>query len=121
MSLTHHIRTQNRPLLAFDGREDRLVPPLSSEQEKKKFVSTYGAYRPDRNGANHPYHDNTDDPDRDNNHPCRDVQNTRSGPIPRTIQSLTILIAYRSLDYLLFHLNISTYGQAVKDRRRDRF
>ena len=97
------------------------MPRLSSEREGKKFISTYGAYRPDRNGANHPYRDSAGRPDRDNNHPCHGVQNTRSGPISRTIQSLTILIAYRSLDYLLNYLNISTYAQAVKERRWGRF
>ena len=45
---------------------------LSSEREGKKFVSIYGAYRLDRNGANHPYRDSTGRPDLDSN-PDHDV------------------------------------------------
>ena len=38
-------------------------------------------------GADHPYRDSSDHPDRDSDHPGRDEQNIRSGPISRTIQS----------------------------------
>ena len=57
-----------------------IVLVLSRAGVNKEFVSLYGASRLDRDSANHPYRDSTDNPD-------RDEKNTRSGLIPRTIQS----------------------------------
>ena len=70
-------------VLAFDGEKDGFVPPDSFQRRRgKQFVSTYGAYRPDGSGGNHPCRDSTHDPDRDNHHPCHDAQKHPAGLKP---------------------------------------